>query len=306
MTRTSRLAVGTIVVGLLVLGLKYLAYAWTGSVALYSDALESVINVATAIATFAAVTISARPADDNHPYGHDKAEYLSAVLESALILVAALLILREAYQGLLSPRPLNAPAIGLAINVVASVINAAWSMVLMRLGKRWRSPALQADAHHLLTDVASSMAVVVGVGLAALTGWGRLDAIIAAIVAIHILWAGWKLMRASVGGLMDEAVAADTRTKIEAVITREGSGALQAHTLRTRQSAARTFIEFSLVTPGSMTVAQAHTICDRIEAALDQAIEGCSIVIHIEPHDQAVRDDAFPILPSTTQADCPQ
>ena len=209
MDRTLRLALGSIAIGILVLGLKYLAYRLTGSIALYSDALESIINVATAVAAFFAVRLSATPPDANHPYGHHKAEYLSAVLEGVLIIVAALFILREAYYGFLAPKPLNAPFEGLMVNAAASIINAVWCTVLFRYGRRWRSPALVADARHLWTDVVTSGGVLIGVGLVAVTGWLQLDPALAALVAINILWSGWKLMRKSVGGLMDEAASPD-------------------------------------------------------------------------------------------------
>lgn len=295
MTPASRLAAGTIVVGLTVLGLKYLAYVVTGSVALYSDALESIVNVATAVATLAAVSVSAMPADANHPYGHQKAEYLSAVLESSLIVIAALLILREAWFGLLDPKPLQAPVLGLAINAGAGLLNALWCFLLFRFGRRWRSPALVADAHHLLTDVVSSIGVLVGVALVALTGWARLDSIIAALVALNILWSGWKLMRDSVGGLMDEAVPEAVQARIANAIRVHASGAIQANALRTRRSGALTFIEFNLITPGSMTVAQAHAICDRLEEALNREIEDSSVTIHIEPEQNAVSVGALPV-----------
>ncbi|NYE22741.1 cation diffusion facilitator family transporter [Pigmentiphaga litoralis] len=295
MTPASRLAVGTIVVGVAVLGLKYLAYVLTGSVALYSDALESIINVATAVATLAAVSVSAMPADANHPYGHQKAEYLSAVLEAALILVAALLILKEAWQGFMAPTPLQAPALGLAINVGAGVLNGIWSFVLFRFGRRWRSPALVADAHHLWTDVVSSIGVVIGVALVAWTGWAKLDSVIAALVAVDILWSGWKLMRESVGGLMDEAVPPDVQATIASVIATHATGAIQANAVRTRRSGNLTFIEFNLVTPGEMTVADAHDICDRIEDALSHAVVDSSVTIHIEPEQHAVSHGAVTV-----------
>ncbi len=296
MTPASRLTWGTIAVGLLVLGMKYAGYLLTGSVALYSDALESIINVATAIATLVAVSVSAMPADANHPYGHHKAEYLSAVLESTLIVLAALLILREAYIGFNNPHVLEAPALGLAINAGAGVINGIWATVLMRCGRRWRSPALAADGKHLWTDVISSIGVLAGVIIVALTGWYRLDSIIAAIVAVHILWAGWKLMRDSVGGLMDEALPPEELQQLQEVIRNQGAGALQANSLRTRRSGARVFIEFNLIVPGSMPVATAHAICDRLETGIQAALHDCSIVIHLEPeHKAVVHHDALTI-----------
>ncbi len=237
MDRTLRLALGSIVVGVIVFGLKYIAFVLTGSVALYSDALESIINVATAVAAFFAVRLSAVPPDDNHPYGHHKAEYLSAVAEGVLIIVAAIAILREAYFGYLDPHPLDAPVQGLAINVLASVVNAGWCLVLFRYGKRWRSPALVADAQHLWTDVVTSGGVIVGVALVAVTGYNRLDSILAALVALNILWSGWKLMRESIGGLMDEAPPPEVVNRVKEVISAHAAGALEAHDVRTRHAA---------------------------------------------------------------------
>ena len=224
MKQVIRLAFGGIVVGVVVLALKYAAYLVTGSVALFSDAAESIVNVATAVAAFCAVRLSAVPPDANHPYGHHKAEYLSAVLEGVLIVVAALAILRKAYLGYLDPQPLDAPVLGLAINSFATVINAAWCTVLFRVGRWRRSPALLADAQHLFTDVITSLGVLVGVALVAFTEWLVFDSIIAGLVALHILWWGWVLMRQSIGGLIDEAVSKDLLEKIRQAISKEAKG----------------------------------------------------------------------------------
>jgi len=291
-----KLAFGGIAVGVLVLALKYAAYMVTGSVALYSDAAESTINVATAIAAFFAVRLSAVPPDANHPYGHHKAEYLSAVLEGVLIVIAALAILRKAYLGYLEPQPLGAPALGLAINGIATVINGVWCYLLFRVGRRRRSPALLADAHHLLTDVITSLGVLIGVALVAVTGWLVLDSIIAGLVALHILWWGWVLMRQSIGGLMDEAVSNEVLEKIRQAISKEAEGALEAHDLRTRLAGCTTFIEFHLVVPGTMSVADSHAICDRIEAALKEGVHDATITIHVEPEHKAKLHGRVPVV----------
>ena len=296
MDKTLKLAVGSIAVGLLVLGLKYYAYVLTGSIALYSDALESIINVATAFGAFFAVRLSAIPPDANHPFGHYKAEYMSAVLEGVLIVVAALAILRASYYGFMAPTPLDAPIEGLMVNAAASVINAAWCSVLFRYGRRWRSPALVADARHLWTDVVTSGGVLVGVGLVAVTGWLQLDAAIAALVALNILWSGWQLMRESIGGLMDEAAPAETLSKIREVISANAEGAIEAHDLRTRHAGRVTFIEFHLVVRGSMSVTESHIICDRIEAALRKAIEDSVVTIHVEPEEKAKHHGGVPVV----------
>ena len=271
---TVRIAAGSILVGVVVLGIKYLAYAVTGSVALYSDALESFVNVATAIAALLAVRLAEQPPDRNHPYGHYKVEYFSAVLAGALIIVAALLILREAWEAVLVPRSIEAPAEGLALSVVASVINAGWSWVLITQGRKLRSPALAADGRHLLSDVVTSVGVVIGIVLAVTTGWAILDPALAALVAVNILWSGWQVIRESLGGLMDEAVPRTRLERIRGVISRNADGAIEAHDVRTRNAGRVTFIDFHLVVPAQMTVADAHDICDRIERALKEAVEG--------------------------------
>jgi cation diffusion facilitator family transporter len=286
-SRLSRIAYVSIAVALLVVTIKYLAYLRTGSVALYSDALESIVNVITAVAALIAVRIGSQPADRDHQFGHHKAEYFSAVLESALIIVAALLILNEAVNALRNPRPLRQPFEGIAINAVATAINGGWSWFLITRGRLWRSPALVADGWHLFSDVATSLGVLVGLLLAAVTGLAFLDPLLAAAVALHILWIGWRLMRGSASGLMDEAVAQDVAAEIRRVIADNAVGALQMHDLRTRIAGPATFIEFHLVVPGSMTVAASHEICDRIEAALEQTIDGAEVVIHVEPESEA-------------------
>ncbi|MCF1710885.1 cation diffusion facilitator family transporter [Tabrizicola sp. J26] len=287
MTRTMQLATGSIVVGLVVLGLKLLSWQMTGSIALFSDALESTVNVATAIAALIAIRVAARPADANHPYGHHKAEFFSAIIEGALIIVAALLILREAWHGFITPRVLDAPLSGIAVNMLASVINAAWCWILIRQGRRLRSPALVADGKHLLSDVISSVGVTIGVLLAIETGWPLLDPGMAAIVALNILWSGWKVMEESLSGLMDESVADDTLRKVRAAISTEAAGAVEAHDLRTRHAGQATFIEFHLVVPGALSVSEAHTMCDRVETAIKTVIDNAIITIHVEPEEKA-------------------
>lgn len=287
MTRTIKLAIGSVAIGALVFGLKLLAWWITGSVALYSDALESLVNIAAAFAALLALRVSAQPADANHPYGHQKAEYFSAVLEGVLIVVAAVSILREAYLGFLDPRPLDAPVEGIALNALATIINAAWCAMLIRTGRRRRSPALLADGKHLLTDVITSVGVIAGLVLVQITGWLVLDPLLATVVALNILWMGYGLVRESVGGLMDEAVAPEMLERIRAVISANADGALEAHDLKTRHAARLTFIDLHLVVPSDMTVAASHEICDRIEAALEAEFDHAVVTIHVEPEDEA-------------------
>lgn len=277
----------SIVVALAVMGIKYIAYWKTGSVALYSDALESIVNVVTAVVALVTIRISARPADRRHQFGHHKAEYFSAVLEGALIIVAAMLILREAYDAFLKPRALTEPLMGIAISSVATVLNTAWAAFLVMWGGRHKSPALVADGWHLVTDVLTSVGVLVGLGLVWLTGWQVLDPVLATAVALNILWTGWRLTRESVSSLMDEAVAGDVGRKIRALISTNAEGAIEVHDLRTRTAGRATFIEFHLVVPGTMTVAEAHAICDRLEEAIGREINGAEVLIHVEPDGEA-------------------
>lgn len=282
-----RIAFASIGVGLVVLGLKFAAYWLTGSVALYSDALETVINVASSIAAVFAVWFASKPADSNHPYGHDKAEYFAAVLVGVMIVLAAISIFQSAWLGFIANEPANYSLLGLGVNAAAGVINGGWAWYLIRFGKKNRSPALVADGRHLRTDVVTSVGVLAGVVLVFLTGWTRLDPILAGLVGLNVLWTGWDIMKESISGLMDEAASADTLDKIRNIISEQGEGALEAHDLRTRIAGRTTFIEFHLVVPGEMTVDTAHEICDRIEQAIGKGLPGSHVTIHVEPEHKA-------------------
>jgi len=287
MERSQQAALLSAGIGVAVTALKFYAAWLTGSLALYSDALESIINVVAAAGAFIALRIAAQPADEDHPYGHHKAEFFSAVIEGALIIVAALLILREAYTGFLDPKPLDAPAAGLAINAVAGVINAAWAWALLRWGREWRSPALIADARHIFADVLTSIGVLSGVAAVWFTGMPVLDPAIAGLVALNILWSGYRMVRESVDGLMDKAASPEVVGQVRALISQHGEGALEAHDVRTRSAGSATFVDFHLVVPGEMTVAESHCICDRLEDALATTIPGTVVTIHVEPGDKA-------------------
>lgn len=287
MKRVKVLAGASIAVGLAVLALKYLAYHFTGSIALLSDAIESIVNVATAIVTLIAVRFAAQPADANHPYGHHKAEYISAVIEGVLIAIAAIAILRAAWLAFLTPRSIEAPVLGLTINGAASVLNALWCAVLIGQGRRYKSPALVADGRHLFTDVMSSLGVLAGLALAVATGIAVLDPILAALVALNILWSGWRLMRESVGGLLDEALPDADLSRLRAVIAANADGAIEAHDLRTRHAGRMTFVDFHLVVNGAMSIAEAHAICDRLERAIKAEVDDVLISIHVEPENKA-------------------
>ena len=285
-----RLAIGSILVALAVLGLKYLAWAMTNSVGLYSDALESLVNLAAALALVVAVKLGQMPPDRNHPYGHHKAEYLSAVLEGVLIVLAAMAIFWEAVETFSNPRLLDVPLIGLLLNGLAGLINGLWAAILIHQGRKLRSPALVADGKHLFTDVFSSIGVLVGVALALWTGLHWLDPVLAIFVGLNILYTGWGLIKSSLGGLMDEALDEEELAEIRSLISAHSDGAIEAHDLRTRHAGRAIFVEFHLVVPSAMSVHEAHEICDNIENGITEVMPFANITIHIEPEDKAHAD----------------
>ena len=279
----TRLAFWSIPLAFGVMALKLLAWWVTGSVALLSDGLESTVNVVAALIAYVAISYAQKPADADHPFGHHKAEYFSAVLEGVLIAVAALLIIEQAVGALLQPQMPTAPATGLAINMAATAINALWATILLRAGRAHRSPALIADGHHIQSDVVTSVGVFVGLLAALLTGYAILDPLLALLVACNILWQGWKVISRSVDGLMDRAVEQKDEHLIRVAIAENAGGSVNVHDLKTRQAGAVTFIDFHMVVPPGMSVADSHDICDRIEDAIKKAIPGSKIAIHVEP-----------------------
>ena len=292
---TLRIAGATVVVALVVLGLKYAAYAVTGSVALFSDALESVVNVVAGLVALWAVSVSYRPADSDHPFGHHKAEYFSAVVEGVLIVLAAFLILNEAWGAYLQPRLLDAPLMGLAINGAATLINVVWASFLIRKARQLRSPALDADGRHIMTDVVTSVGVLAGLLLAVATGWAILDPALAALVALNILREGFKVVTKSLSGLLDQALEPAEDARVREIVSANGDGALEVHDLKSRAAGRAVFIEFHLVVPSEMTVGASHVICDRIEAALEAEFEGAQVIIHVEPEEEA-KQTGVPVL----------
>ena len=285
--KVARLSLWTIFVAFVVLGLKTLAWYVTGSVALYSDALESIVNVIAAAAAFWAIRVSHTPADQDHPFGHHKAEYFSAVLEGVLIIVAAMLIMAKVWEAFAHPTVFEQPWTGLAINSVASVINLFWAQLLIRTGRKEKSPALVADGRHIMTDVVTSVGVLIGLIGVVFTGWAILDPALAFIVALNILWQGWHVIGSSMQGLMDRAVDKDDHFRIRDIISANSKGAIEVHDLKTRIAGRATFIEFHLVVDANMTVGQSHVICDRIEDALKGEIPSVRVTIHVEPEDEA-------------------
>ncbi len=290
-----RLAAASIAVAIAVLALKWAAFSATGSLALYSDALESIVNVVTAVVAALALRQSARPPDRHHQYGHHKAEYFAAVTEGVLIVLAAAVILRDATSAFMTPKAFDVTSAGLVFSAAATVLNAGWAVVLVRYGRRHRSPALVADGWHLATDVISTIAVLIGLGLVLATGWKWLDALLAFMVAVYILWTGARLLRETMSGLMDEAVGSEIARRIDDVISGNADGAIEAHDIKTRMAGRVTFIEFHLVVPGRMSVKAAHDICDRIEIALRGALPGSEVVIHIEPEGEKAASGAIVI-----------
>jgi len=265
-------------------------WAWwlTGSVGLLSDALESFVNLAGAMMALAMLTLAAMPADDNHAHGHGKAEYFSSAFEGFLILVAAVGIAYAAIDRLLNPQPLGAVGIGLAVSVAASVINLATSRILMGVGRKYKSITLEADAHHLLTDVWTSVGVIAGVGLVWATGWLWLDPVIALLVAMNIVWTGWQLLQRSASGLMDVSIPEEELMAIEAVLDDYRQQGLAFHALRTRQAGSRAFITIHILVPGAWTVQQGHDWSERIEADIRQAVSHAHITTHLEPKEDPI------------------
>ncbi len=268
--------------------LKGAAWRMTGSVGLLSDALESFVNLAGAMMALWMLARAETPADDDQPHGHGKAEYFSSAFEGFLIVVAAASIGYAAVDRLLHPRPLEAVGAGLVVSVVASAVNFGVARVLLRAGREHRSITLEADAHHLMTDVWTSAGVIVGVGLVALTGWSWLDAAIALAVAVNIVWTGWQLMRRSASGLMDVAMPADQIAAIEATLAAYAAQGIAFHALRTRQAGQQSFVSVHLLVPGGWTVQTAHDWAERIEKDLRTAVPRCHVTTHLEPIEDPV------------------
>ena len=291
----SRLAVASVGIALLVLALKTLAWRLTGSVALFSDALESIVNVVTAAIAWYALRVGARPADDDHPFGHHKAEYFSAVIGGLLILLAAIEILREAIISLGSGSSFEPNGIGLALAVLATLFNLVWSRLLIEEGERLRSPALAADGRHVMTDVWTSVGVLVGLVLVLLSGLLWLDAVAALLVGLNILREGWRVVRGAVDGLMDKALDESETRLVADIVIANASGAIEVHDVKTRSAGAVRFAEFHLVVDGAMSVSDSHAICDRIEHALLEAMPDLQVSIHVEPGHERRPEDGLPI-----------
>ena len=279
----TRFAWLSIAAALATMGLKALAYWITGSVGLLSDAMESLVNLAGGLMALAMLTVAARPPDEDHPHGHGKAEYFSAGVEGALIVVAAVAIGVTAVDRLLNPRPLAQVGLGLAVSVAASLVNLGVALVLLRAARAHRSATLQANAHHLLTDVWTSAGVLLGVGAVAVTGWLVLDPLIAIAVAVNIVVTGARILRDSVAGLMDAALPAGDQQLLRELLERYSADGIQYHALRTRQSGARRFVSVHVLVPPEWTVQQGHELLERLEAEIRRALPPITVFTHLEP-----------------------
>lgn len=281
----SRFALLSIAVAVVTIALKTLAWQLTGSVGLLSDAAESLVNLVAAIGAFTALRVAARPADAGHNFGHSKAEYFSAVAEGAMIVVAAAVIIYAAVDRLFHPQELDSVGIGLFVSVAATVLNGVVGLVLIRAGRRHRSLTLEADGQHLLTDVWTTIGVIVGVMLVALTGWLPLDPLVAIAVAINIIVVGARLIWRSGAGLMDAALPDDDRSAVEAVLDRYREQGIGFHDIRTREAGHERFVQMHMLVPGDWSVQRAHDLGEEIEADLDAALDHLSVTIHVEPVD---------------------
>jgi len=282
LTKYAWLSIGAAV---LTIFMKLAAYSVTGSVGLLSDALEGIVNLIAATVALVTLKIVERPPDDMHAYGHDKAEYFSSGIEGTLIIVAAASIIYTSVQRLLSPQPLEQPGLGLTLAVLASVINLVVGQILIRTGKKHDSITLEADGHHLMSDVWTSVGVVIGVTATVLTGLTWLDPVIALVVGLKIGWEGVRIFRRSTMGLMDSAIAPQERDQIRTILNQHQQQGIRWHAMRTRQAGARRFISVHILVPGTWTVQQAHDLSERLEAEIRAVAPYVSIFTHIEPND---------------------
>lgn len=268
--------------------LKTVAWWVTGSVGLLSDALESLVNLAAALAMLAMLAVAAKPPDEQHAFGYSKAEYFASSLEGALIFLAAVAIGWTSIERLIAPRPIENIGPGLAVSAVAAAINFAVARMLLVTGRARNSIALEADAHHLMTDVWTSVGVIVGVAAVSATGWLRLDPMIALAVAVNILWSGFRLLQRSFYGLMDRALPPQDQKTIREVLTRFEEAGMEFHALRTRQAAGRSFVSLHVLVPGDWSVRRGHAAVERIEADIRAALPNAVVFTHLEPRGDSV------------------
>ena len=290
--RLRRYAWLSIAAALVTIVLKGLAYALTGSIGLLSDAIESFVNLAGAAMALTMLTIAARPPDDEHQWGHAKAEYFASGVEGTLILGAAIAIGGAAVQRLLHPQPLQQAGIGLLVSALASLVNFGVARTLLRVGRRYESITLEADAHHLLTDVWTSVGVIAGVGAVAATGWTVLDPLVAIAVALNIVYTGLRLVRRSALGLLDTALPAAEAAVLDGILSRyRGEEPVEFHAIRTRQAAARRFVTMHVLVPGDWTVQRGHALLERIEQEIRGTLPNATVLTHLEPVEDPVSFD---------------
>jgi len=273
----------SIAAAIVTITMKTVAWRVTGSVGLLSDAAESIVNLAAAMLALLMLSIAAKPPDENHHFGHDKAEYFSAAVEGVLIFIAAVLIIFSAVERLLHPRELDSVSVGVVISVLAAVVNGVVGMILIRAGRKYRSPTLVADGKHLWTDVVTSAGVVVAIILVLLTGWVLLDPIVALIVGANIIITGVRLIRGSTQGLMDITLPEEENTAIANILAGFTSDDVRFHGLRTRLSGSQRFAVVDMLVPGAWTVRRSHDLIEEVQASLEQAFPGIQIQIHLEP-----------------------
>lgn len=278
--RYAWLSIGT---ALATIALKFGAWWLTGSVGLLSDSLESLVNLAGAVMALAMLTLAAMPPDENHAFGHGKAEYFASGFEGMLILLAAAGIVATAVERLFNPQPLSAIGVGLVISTVASVLNFATARVLMRAGERHRSITLVADARHLMTDVWTSVGVIGGVLAVGATGVEWIDPVVALAVGAHIVWTGWKLVHGSTHGLLDAALPLSERQQVDQVLQAFVARGIAFHAVRTRQAGARAFVSMHVLVPGAWTVQQGHDLVEEVESRLRETLPHVSVFTHLEP-----------------------
>jgi cation diffusion facilitator family transporter len=282
LTRFAWLSIGAAIV---TIGLKSMAYGLTGSVGLLSDAIESGVNLIGGIMALAMLTVAARPADADHPYGHDKAEYFSSGVEGTLILIAAISIMITAVERLITPKPLEQMGLGLGVSILASLVNLAVALLLLKVSRQQKSITLEANAFHLLTDVWTSVAVVVGIGLVAITGWNRLDPVVAMLVAANIVWTGTRIVQRSIAGLMDKAWPADEQAVLFKLIAGYEQMDMKCHQVATRQAASKRFVSLHVLVPGTWTVQHGHELLNRLEKDIVLALPNTLVATHLEPID---------------------
>lgn len=278
----------SVATAILIIILKIGAYLVTGSIGFLSDALESGANIAAAVITLIALLIAAKPPDQEHTYGHSKAEYLSVGAEGTFILIAAAVIAYQAVMRLMNPEPLDRIGLGLVLLAIAAAANFVVARILLRAGEQHRSAALVADAHHLLTDVWTSIGVLLGVALVGLTGWQWLDPAIALIVAIQIVYTGIKLVRMAINGLLDAAMLPEEVERVMSILNGYQEDGITFHALRTRQAGAQRFISVHIQVPGDWTVQKGHEFSENVELEIRNAFAPVNVTTHIEPVEDPV------------------